>query len=41
VLFPLGGLGYLPGEIERLEAKGSTAETETAQTLRWFMGIMF
>ena len=48
VLFPLGGLGYLPQQQSNFAsssaAPGSTAaslSTATAQTLRWFMGILF
>jgi uncharacterized protein (TIGR04551 family) len=33
VLFPMGGLAYLPGE--------TNLETSAAHTLRWFMGIFF
>jgi uncharacterized protein (TIGR04551 family) len=36
VLFPMGGLNYLPNE-QLL----SGVETSAAHTLRWFMGIMF
>jgi len=40
VLFPLGGLDYLP--LEEAEFPASDPfESETAQTLRWFLGIMF
>ncbi|MEJ7728164.1 MAG: TIGR04551 family protein [Polyangiaceae bacterium] len=39
VLFPLAGLGYLPRQID--EKIGFTGETDTAQTLRLFLGIMF
>jgi uncharacterized protein (TIGR04551 family) len=40
VLFPLGGLGHLPGE--KSEYKGTEAlDTETAQTVRWYLGILF
>jgi uncharacterized protein (TIGR04551 family) len=42
VLFPLSGLGYLPGQVAEAEQVGlGTPDTETAQTLRWFLGIMF
>lgn len=44
VLFPLGGLGYLPGEVTQYAADNpgaSQLDTETAQTLRWYLGIMF
>jgi uncharacterized protein (TIGR04551 family) len=33
VLFPMGGLSYLPGE--------TTLETSAAHTVRWYMGILF
>jgi len=33
VLFPMGGLSYLPGE--------QGPETSTAHTLRWFIGILY
>jgi uncharacterized protein (TIGR04551 family) len=36
VLFPMGGLNYLPNE-----PLLSGVETSAAHTLRWFMGIMF
>ncbi|XXX72788.1 TIGR04551 family protein [Sorangium sp. So ce134] len=36
VLFPLGGLGQLPGEqnVQKIDL-------ETAQTVRWYLGILF
>jgi uncharacterized protein (TIGR04551 family) len=37
VLFPLGGLGYLPGEV----SGNATLDTETAQAMRWYLGILF
>ncbi|WP_437618544.1 TIGR04551 family protein [Sorangium sp. So ce1151] len=36
VLFPLGGLGQLPGEQAVQEV-----DLETAQTVRWYLGILF
>src|SRR6185503_13729116 len=36
VLFPMGGLGFLPGELTQV-----TLETSAAHTARWFMGILF
>ncbi|WP_437806828.1 TIGR04551 family protein [Sorangium sp. So ce1078] len=36
VLFPLGGLGQLPGE-QNLQK----IDLETAQTVRWYLGILF
>ncbi len=40
VLFPLGGLGYLPQEVS--QASGvATLDTSTAHAMRWFMGIFY
>lgn len=36
VFFPLGAFDYLPGELTNFQV-----ETETAQILRWYIGIMF
>jgi uncharacterized protein (TIGR04551 family) len=41
VMFPLGGLGYLPGEEQDLEDANNPVEIDTAQTLRWYLGILF
>jgi uncharacterized protein (TIGR04551 family) len=41
VLFPLGGLGYLPGQEEQASNQGIRLETSAAHTLRWFGGIFF
>jgi uncharacterized protein (TIGR04551 family) len=43
VMFPLGGLGYLPGEeAEYADATGGAElDTETAQTVRWYLGVLF
>jgi uncharacterized protein (TIGR04551 family) len=41
VMFPLGGLGYLPGEEQDLADANNPVEIDTAQTLRWYMGILF
>jgi hypothetical protein len=42
VLFPLGGLSYLPGQVKSYELAGLSApDTSTAQMLRWWLGIMF
>jgi uncharacterized protein (TIGR04551 family) len=43
VLFPLGGLGYLPGEVSDYEDATNIAglDTETAQIVRWYLGILF
>jgi uncharacterized protein (TIGR04551 family) len=35
VLFPMGGLGFLPGE------QLAPSETSAAHTVRWFIGILF
>lgn len=40
VLFPLGGLGYMPGEQANAPA-GVKLDTSAAHTLRWYMGIMY
>ena len=34
VLFPLGGLGYLPGET-------AAPDTSTAHMLRWYIGMLY
>lgn len=41
VMFPLGGLGYLPDEAAKLDQLGVSSDTSTAQTLRWFIGVLF
>ena len=43
VMFPLGGFSYLPGEQADYENATGVADldTETAQTVRWFLGILF
>ena len=41
VLFPLGGLGYLPGEEEEAAEQNITLDTSAAHTLRWYAGIFF
>jgi uncharacterized protein (TIGR04551 family) len=44
VLFPLGAFEYLPGEIDDYNNLNNTTEeldTETAQTVRWYLGILF
>jgi uncharacterized protein (TIGR04551 family) len=40
VLFPLAGLGYLPGQQTMYGSTGKL-DTATAQTLRWFIGILY
>jgi len=41
VMFPLGGLGYLAEQKKDLIAVKETGELDTAQILRWYLGIMF
>jgi uncharacterized protein (TIGR04551 family) len=43
VLFPLGGLGYQPGEIASAQnnAIPTSPDTGAAHTIRWYMGILF
>ncbi len=45
VLFPLGGLGYLPGQVTSYAAfqqpGDKPLDTSTAQTVRWFLGILY
>jgi uncharacterized protein (TIGR04551 family) len=41
VMFPLGGLGYLPGEEQDFLDSNNETELSTAQILRWYLGIMF
>src|SRR5262249_29184312 len=49
VLFPLGGLGFLPGQQTNYASSNTqggmtstaTLSTATAQTLRWYLGILF
>jgi len=41
VLFPLGGLDYLPGEKEQAREQGLALDTSAAQSLRWYMGVFF
>jgi uncharacterized protein (TIGR04551 family) len=41
VMFPLGGLGYLSQEKTDLKGVGETGDLDTAQILRWYLGIMF
>lgn len=38
VVFPLDGMGYLPGERDDIIGK---ADTSAAQILRWYLGVMF
>ncbi|MCL2823173.1 MAG: TIGR04551 family protein [Polyangiaceae bacterium] len=41
VLFPLGGLGYLPGEVSQAANQNIGLSTSAAHTLRWYCGIFF
>ena len=43
VLFPLGGLGYQPGEITAAQRAPipTSPDTGAAHTMRWYMGILF
>ena len=44
VLFPMAGLGYNPAaktSINQQLNNSSAANTNTAQTLRWYMGVFF
>ena len=42
VLFPLGAFDYLPGQVEEFSNfSDEELDTETAQTVRWYLGILF
>ena len=41
VLFPMKGLGYTTNEANAIAQGGNSASTNTAQTLRWYMGVFF
>lgn len=41
VMFPLGGLDYLPREKQKFEDANNPVDTSTAQIVRWYLGIMF
>jgi hypothetical protein len=43
VLFPLAGLGFLPGQqlAYRAVTGNQSLSTATAQTLRWYIGVLF
>lgn len=42
VLFPLPGLGYLPGQVSAYSAAtGEELSTSPANTLRWWIGILY
>jgi hypothetical protein len=41
VLFPLGGLTYMPGEETNFEDSKNPVDSANAQILRWYLGVMF
>ena len=41
VLFPMAGLGYTDVAATQIRQNNATADTNTAQTLRWYMGVFF
>jgi len=42
VLFPMAGLGYTPAQVSILsQTPGASTSTNTAQTLRWYLGVFF
>jgi hypothetical protein len=45
VLFPLPGLGYLPGQQTAytlgVPTAGAKLDTATAQTIRWYLGVLY
>ena len=43
VLFPMSGLGYTQNEVNHINQtlNSNAANTNTAQTLRWYMGVFF
>jgi uncharacterized protein (TIGR04551 family) len=41
VLFPMAGLGYTQNQINSLNRVGVPTDTNTAQTLRWYLGVFF
>jgi len=41
VLFPMAGLGYTQAQVNTLSQQGLSTSTNTAQTLRWYMGVFF
>ena len=41
VLFPMAGLGYTQNQINRMNEAGIPSGTNTAQTVRWYMGVFF
>jgi uncharacterized protein (TIGR04551 family) len=41
VLFPLGGLGYTPGEVKNASNASINLDTSAAQTVRLFLGVAY
>ncbi|MCU0684366.1 MAG: TIGR04551 family protein [Polyangiaceae bacterium] len=41
VLFPLGGFSYLSQQRDNAAELGARLDTGSAQTLRWYMGVLF
>lgn len=41
VLFPLGGLGYMSGEVDQAADQNLDLDTSAAHLLRWYAGIFF
>ncbi|HET7541938.1 MAG TPA: TIGR04551 family protein [Polyangiaceae bacterium] len=41
VLFPMAGLGYTQNQAANLNGAGIPSGTNTAQTVRWYMGVFF
>ena len=41
VLFPMAGLGYTQNQRNTLAKRSLPTSTNTAQTLRWYMGVFF
>ncbi|HYP78633.1 MAG TPA: TIGR04551 family protein [Polyangiaceae bacterium] len=41
VLFPMAGLGYTQNQVNALNIQGVPSGTNTAQTLRWYLGVFF
>jgi uncharacterized protein (TIGR04551 family) len=41
VLFPMAGLGYTQSQKNALNQVPASSDTNTAQTLRWYLGVFF
>ena len=41
VLFPMAGLGYTQHQVNTINTAGGSANTNTAQTVRWYLGVFF